>query len=115
MEQLAGLRLAVCSLWEKCPADIHWCVGSVAAPTDRNRPSAAVVGAPTTAVRPTRVTCWVLQLELANMLKNGDLQSMWTVARQTDLTFNLVGGCCRALAPAAPPRRGGGGPRAGVG
>lgn len=24
------------------------------------------------------------------MLKNGDLQSMWAVARQTDLTFNMV-------------------------
>ncbi|KAL4429609.1 hypothetical protein ABPG77_008658 [Micractinium sp. CCAP 211/92] len=29
-------------------------------------------------------------LELANMLKNGDLQSMWAVARQTNLTFNMV-------------------------
>lgn len=29
-------------------------------------------------------------LELANMFKNGDLQSMWEVARQTDLTFNMV-------------------------
>lgn len=33
-----------------------------------------------------------VQLELANMFKNGDLQSMWEVARQTDLTFNMVGG-----------------------
>lgn len=30
------------------------------------------------------------QLELANMWKNGDLQSLWSVARETHLTFNMV-------------------------
>jgi 3-ketoacyl-CoA synthase len=30
------------------------------------------------------------QLELANMWNNGDLQSMWSVARETHLTFNMV-------------------------
>lgn len=39
--------------------------------------------------RPTLLI--LVQLELANMLKNGDLQSMWAVARQTNLTFNMVG------------------------
>jgi hypothetical protein len=31
-----------------------------------------------------------LQLELAAMFRNGDLQNMWEVARQTHLTFNMV-------------------------
>lgn len=31
-----------------------------------------------------------LQLELANMYQSGDLHSLWHMARQTDLTFNLV-------------------------
>lgn len=31
------------------------------------------------------------QLELANMWKNGEIQDMWSMARQTHLTFNMVG------------------------
>ena len=31
-----------------------------------------------------------LQLELAAMFRNGDLQNMWEVARKTHLTFNMV-------------------------
>jgi len=30
------------------------------------------------------------QLELANMMRTGELIKLWTVASQTDLTFNLV-------------------------
>ncbi|KAI3435763.1 hypothetical protein D9Q98_001821 [Chlorella vulgaris] len=42
-------------------------------------------------------------LELANMWKNGDLQSMWAVARETHLTFNMVTFvlCCLLLVFAA--------------
>lgn len=29
-------------------------------------------------------------LELANMAQKGELQRLWDVAKQTDLTFNLV-------------------------
>ena len=29
-------------------------------------------------------------LELGNMAQKGELQKLWTVAKQTDLTFNLV-------------------------
>lgn len=32
------------------------------------------------------------QLELGNLLRTGELSRMWFVAKQTDLTFNLVGG-----------------------
>jgi hypothetical protein len=37
-------------------------------------------------------------LELVNMAQNGDLHNMWAVARQTNLTFNLVRSwvCCFA-------------------
>lgn len=31
-----------------------------------------------------------MALELANMAQKGELQRLWTVAKQTDLTFNLV-------------------------
>lgn len=38
------------------------------------------------------LTCRVLllQLELGNMYQQGDLTRLWSVASQTDLTFNLV-------------------------
>lgn len=32
-----------------------------------------------------------LQLELGNMYQSGQLTQLWEVAKQTDLTFNLVG------------------------
>jgi hypothetical protein len=31
-----------------------------------------------------------MALELANMAQKGELQRLWSVAKQTDLTFNLV-------------------------
>lgn len=31
-----------------------------------------------------------MALELGNMAQKGELQRLWTVAKQTDLTFNLV-------------------------
>jgi hypothetical protein len=31
-----------------------------------------------------------LQVELATMYQDGELTRLWDVARQTDLTFNLV-------------------------
>eukprot|EP00887_Chlorella_sp_A99_P006245 scaffold3.g6245.t1 len=42
-------------------------------------------------------------LELANMYQAGDLQAMWSVARQTNLTLNMAAfvACCLALALAA--------------
>lgn len=39
---------------------------------------------------PHAVALLCVQLELANMWKNGDIQDMWAVANQTHLTFNMV-------------------------
>jgi hypothetical protein len=39
-----------------------------------------------------------VQLELVNLLKNGDLARLWAVASQTDLTFNLVSTMSRLAA-----------------
>ena len=53
-------------------------------------PPAGACRAPTPAARPC---CRPAQLELANMWKNGEIQDMWGMARQTHLTFNMVGSC----------------------
>ncbi|KAA6424520.1 MAG: beta-ketoacyl-coa synthase family [Trebouxia sp. A1-2] len=46
------------------------------------------------------LTLLLLPLELANMLKTGQLREMWVVASQTHLQFNMVVfmGCCLLLA-----------------
>lgn len=36
------------------------------------------------------LVCACMQLELANMYKQGDLERLWGVASQTHMTFNLV-------------------------
>jgi hypothetical protein len=36
-----------------------------------------------------------MALELGNMAQKGELQRLWAVAKQTDLTFNLVSSSTR--------------------
>lgn len=39
-----------------------------------------------------------MALELGNMAQKGELQRLWAVAKQTDLTFNLVSSITRTHA-----------------
>ncbi len=48
------------------------------------------------------VACACVQLELVNMHRTGELTRLLNVAKQTDLTFNLVSSWyCRAVTPCA--------------
>lgn len=49
-----------------------------------------------------------MALELANMAQKGELQRLWTMAKQTDLTFNLVSSPGQAAPTISASANGGG-------